>query len=163
MPKLREMSKRGNSSEQVVNFLYNTGYRLTGSHGKTQELLKGVLNALNGNINLNTALKSLCLIYINNAISSPGKNIPKDKRNLSQKNNSSNRVQEALLTLPPTERLILVLREVLGLDYAEIAGIIGMEETAVSRLLNTGRWELRKQLVSFPEKGKQPEKHSVAK
>ncbi|AGL02528.1 hypothetical protein [Desulfoscipio gibsoniae] len=62
MPKLREMSKQGNSSEQIVNLLYNTGYRLTGSHRKTQELLKGVFNALNGNINLNTALKSLCLI-----------------------------------------------------------------------------------------------------
>ncbi|AGL02507.1 hypothetical protein Desgi_3152 [Desulfoscipio gibsoniae DSM 7213] len=36
MPKLREMSRRGNSSEQIVNLLYNTGYRLTGSHRKTQ-------------------------------------------------------------------------------------------------------------------------------
>ncbi|AGL02497.1 RNA polymerase sigma factor [Desulfoscipio gibsoniae] len=163
MPKLREISKRGNSSEQIVNLLYNTGYRLTGSHRETQKLLKDVFNALNGNINLNTALKSLCLIYINKATSSLGKNSPKDKRSLPKKNNSTNKVQEALLTLPPAERLVLVLREVLGLGYVEIAEMTGIEKTAVTRLLNTGRWALRKQLVPPPGKSRQPEKYSVAK
>jgi RNA polymerase sigma-70 factor (ECF subfamily) len=50
--KVEEMSKHDNSSEQIVNLLYNTGYRLTGSHKRTQELLTGVFNPVSGNINL---------------------------------------------------------------------------------------------------------------
>ncbi|WP_347488909.1 sigma factor-like helix-turn-helix DNA-binding protein [Desulfoscipio sp. XC116] len=163
MPKMREKFKRGSSSEQIVNLLYNTGYRLTGNHRETQKLLKDVLNVLNDNINLNIALKSLCLIYINKAISSPGKNSSKNKKSPPRKSNSTNKVQEALLTLPPAERLVLVLREVLGLDYVEIAELIGIEETPVSRLLNTGRWALRKQLACLLGQSGQPEKYSVAK
>lgn len=147
MPKLEEVSNRSDSSKQIVNLLYSTGYRLTGSHSKTQDLIKNVFDALNGNINLNTALKNLCLIYINKATSSPGKNSPKDKKSSPKKSNSANKVQEALLTLPSAERLVLVLREVLGLGYVEIAEMIGIEKTVVSRLLNTGRWALRKQLA----------------
>ncbi|WP_041284924.1 RNA polymerase sigma factor [Desulfoscipio gibsoniae] len=108
-------------------------------------------------------MKSLCLIYRNKATSSPGKNLPKDKRSPPKKNNSTNRVQKALLTLPPTERLVLVLREILGLGYIEIAEMTGIEKTAVTRLLNTGRWALRKQLVPPPGQSRQTEKYPLAK
>ncbi|WP_161821545.1 RNA polymerase sigma factor [Sporotomaculum syntrophicum] len=150
MPKLREMSKWSDSSDQIVNLLYNTGYRLTGSHRKTQDLIRDVFNALNGNINLNTALKSLCLIYINKPTSSLSKNLSKTKSSPPTKDNSSNNVQNALLTLPLKVRLVLVLREVLGLGYVEIAEMTGIEKTAVTRLLNTGRWELQIQLAPHP-------------
>jgi len=163
MPKLEEMSKQGNSPEQIVNLLYNTGYRLTGNHRKAQELLQGVFTALNGNINLNTALKNMCLIYRNKTRSSLVKNLPQDKNSSLIKDNSTNKIQAALLTLPPTERLILVLREILGLNYAEIAELTGMEETAVTRLLRTGRWNLRKYLTPPPCQRKLPEKYTVTK
>ncbi|MFA7468496.1 MAG: sigma factor-like helix-turn-helix DNA-binding protein [Desulfotomaculaceae bacterium] len=163
MTKLEEMSKQGDSPEQIVNLLYNTGYRLTGSHKKTQELLKGVFIELNGNINLSTALKNMCLIYRNKTTSSSGKNFTKDKSGPPIKDNCTNKIQAALLTLPPTERLVLVLREILGLNYAEIAGLTGMEKTAVTRLLSTGRWDLRKYLVPPPGQRKLPEKYTVAK
>ena len=45
MPQLEEMSNQGNSLEQIINLLYNIGYRLTGSHKLTQELLTDVINA----------------------------------------------------------------------------------------------------------------------
>ncbi len=157
MPKLEEMSKQGNSSEQIVNLLYNTGYRLTGSHKETQALLTGVFNALNGNININIALKNLCLLYINKTTSSPGKGLTQDKSSPPVKDNSTNKIQEALLTLAPTERLVLVLRELLGLNYFQIAEMTGMENTAVSRLLHTGRWALRKQLAPPPGQNRLPE------
>ncbi|HBX24515.1 MAG TPA: RNA polymerase subunit sigma-70 [Desulfotomaculum sp.] len=163
MPKLEEISKQGDSSEPIVNLLYNTGYRLTGSHRKTQELLKGVFNALNGNLNFNTALKNLCLIYRNKTTSSPGKNLPQDKNSSSIKVKSTDKIQAALLTLPPAERLILVLREILGLNYAEIVEFTGMEKTDVTRLLNTGRWFLRKHLAPPPGQRRLPEKYTVAK
>jgi len=154
MPELEEMSKQGDSSEQIVNLLYNTGYRLTGNHKKTQELLTSVFNALKGNMKLNIALRNMCLIYRNKATSSPGKNLPKnlprEKSSPSAKDNSTNKIQAALLTLPPTERLVLVLREVLGLSYAEIAEMTGIEKIAVTRLLNTGRWGLLKRLAPPP-------------
>ncbi|AGL03443.1 RNA polymerase sigma factor [Desulfoscipio gibsoniae] len=163
MPKLGEMSKQGNSSEQIVNLLYNTGYRLTGSHNKTQELLTAVFNALNGNISINIALKNLCLIYRNKTTSSPGKNLPKAKSSPPAKDNSTDKIQEALLTLSPIERLVLVLREVLGLNYTEIAELTGIEKIAVTRLLNAGRWELRKQLAPLPSQRRPPEKYPIAK
>jgi len=167
MPKLEEMSKQGNSSEQIVNVLYNTGYRLTGSHKKTQELLTGVFNIINGNCNLNTALKNLCLIYVNEATPCLGNNLPehlsKEKNSHSANDNSTNKIQSALLTLPPAERLVLVLREVLGLSYVEIAEMTGIEKTAVIQLLNTGRWELRKQLAPPSGQGKLSEKYFAAK
>jgi len=152
MPKLEGMSKRGNSSDQIVNLLYNTGYKLTGSHRKTQKLLEDVFNALNGNgnITLNTALKSLCLLYINKPTSSLSKNLSKTKSSPPVKDNNSDKIQEALLTLPSTERLVLVLRDVLGLNYTEIAKLTGIEKTVVSWMLNTGRWTLRNQLVPPP-------------
>ncbi len=105
MPKLEEVSKHGDSSEPIVNLLYNTGYRLTGSHRKTQELLKGVFNALNGNIDFNIALKNLCLIYRNKTTSSPGKNLPQEKNSSSIKVKNTEKIQTALLTLPPAERV----------------------------------------------------------
>ncbi|WP_006523802.1 RNA polymerase sigma factor [Desulfoscipio gibsoniae] len=167
MPKLGEMFKQGNSSEQIVNLLYNTGYRLTGSHKKTQELLKGVFKALDGDINLNTALINLCLIYRNKATTGWTPNLPKDlpraKSSPPTKDNSTNKIQAALLTLPPTERLVLVLRDILGLSYVEIAEMTGIEKIAVTRLLNTGRWELRKQLVPPPGQIRLHEKYSAAK
>jgi len=72
MPKPEEMFKQGDPSMQIVNLLYNTGFRLTGAHRKTQELLKDVFNDINDIIDINTALKNLCLIYRNKAITGWG-------------------------------------------------------------------------------------------
>ncbi|SFR00586.1 RNA polymerase sigma factor [Desulfoscipio geothermicus] len=162
MPKLGETFKQGDSPKQIVNLLYNTGYRLTGSHKETEELVKGVFDALNGNSNLNTALNNMCLMYMNKTTSGSGKNSLKDKSSTPTKGNSTNKIQEALLTLQPAERLVLVLREILGLSYSEIAEMTGIEKMAVTRLLNTGRWALRKHLVPPPGKSRLP-KNTVVK
>ncbi|KAF1084312.1 ECF RNA polymerase sigma factor SigE [Sporotomaculum syntrophicum] len=149
------MSKQDNSSEQIVYLLYNTGYRLTGSHNRTQELLMVVFNTVSGNINLKTALKKLCLTYKNKATTGWAPNLPKDlpeaKKSPQTEDNSTNKIQAGLMTLPPSERLVLVLREVSGLNYVEIAEVTGMEKISVNRLLSTGRWELRKKFAPVPE------------
>lgn len=159
--KVGEMSKQDNSSEQIINLLYNTGYRLTGSHKRTQELLKGVFNPVSGNINLKTALKKMCLTYINKATTSWTPNLPKSSPPTND--NSTNKIQAALLALPPTVRLVLVLREVSGLNYVEIAEMTGIEKIAVTRLLSTGRWELRKQLATPRGQSGLPDKYFAAK
>lgn len=157
MSKLGQAVNHGNCVEQIVNLLYTTGYRLTGNHKSTQALLTGVFNALSCNINIKTALKNLCLLYINETTANPGKKTPKGKSSSPARDNRTNKIQEALLTLPPTERLVLVLRDVLGLTYAEIAELSGMENTAVTRLMNAGRWALRKQLAPPPKHSRLPE------
>lgn len=57
-------------------------------------------------------------------------------------------VQETLLCLPPAERLAVVLRDVLHLTYPEVAGVTGLDEPAVARLLAAGRRLLRDMLVT---------------
>jgi len=164
MPKLDKTFKQGEYPEQIVNLLYNTGYRLTGKHLETQELVEGVFDTLNNNANLKTALKSMCLIYMNNTASG-GKNLPKDNNGstLLDKGISTHKIQAALLALPPIERLVLVLREILGLNYADIAEITGCEKITVTRLLTAGRGALRKHLVLHPGRNRRPEKYTAAK
>ncbi|TYO93290.1 RNA polymerase sigma factor [Desulfallas thermosapovorans] len=151
------MSKQDNSSEQMVNLLYNTGYRLTGSHRKTQELLTGVFNTVSDNISIKTALKKLCLTYINKASTGWTPSLPESSP--PTKDNSTNKIQAALLALPPAVRLVLVLREVSGLNYVEIAEMTGIEKIAVTWLLSTGRWELRKQLAPPRGQSELPDKY----
>jgi len=109
MPKPKEMSKQGDSSVQMLK---------------------------------NTALKNLCLLYLNKVITGWAPNLPKAllkaKSSPPTKDNTINRIQAVIFSLPPTERLVLVLREVLGRSYVEIANMIGMEKTTVPQLLNTG-------------------------
>ncbi len=167
MPNLDKTFKQGEYPEQIVDLLYNTGYRLTGKHLETQELVEGVFNTLNNNANLKTALKSMCLIYMNNTASGGGKNLNSSKvsssSTLLDKGICTNKIQAALLALPPIERLVLVLREILGLNYADIAEITGCEKITVTRLLTAGRGALRKHLVPHPGRNRRPERYTVAK
>ncbi len=55
---------------------------------------------------------------------------------------SKPQIQEALLYLPPIERLLVVLKDILGLTYAEMADLTGLEKSDVSCLLSMGRLSL---------------------
>ncbi|MBU1947746.1 MAG: sigma-70 family RNA polymerase sigma factor, partial [Candidatus Eisenbacteria bacterium] len=56
------------------------------------------------------------------------------------------RVRAALLTLPPKQRVAIVLKYYDGLRHAEIAGVIGGSEKAVERHLARARESLRRLL-----------------
>ncbi|WP_449240839.1 RNA polymerase sigma factor [Desulfoscipio gibsoniae] len=160
MPEWRELSDQGDCPKQLVDFLYNIGYRLTGSHQQTEELVKDVFNVPNKDaafsLNIDTALRSMCISYIK-------KVDDQHQHSTMLKGNSKNKIQVALLTLSPLQRLVLVLREIVRINYSEIAEITGMDKTTVTRLLSSGRWTLRKHLAPPPGQSTLTEKYNIAK
>ncbi len=61
------------------------------------------------------------------------------------------RVQQAVLALPPASRTVLVLREYEGLSYQEIAETLGIPIGTVMSRLNYARSQLRKSLSLYLE------------
>jgi RNA polymerase sigma-70 factor (ECF subfamily) len=56
------------------------------------------------------------------------------------------RLREALKGLPPSYRMIVVMREIEGLSTKEVAAIAGLSEANVKQRLHRARMMLRKQL-----------------
>ncbi len=142
------------SPDQILNLLYGTGYRLTGNHQLTAKLIDLTISELdlsnrqwklNGNKNksVNVIFKTLCTAFINKSTVVCGPDyIAAPLHN--HKDFCKHQIQEALLYLPPMERLLVVLKDILGLTYVEIADLTGLEKSDVSCLLSMGRWSLRK-------------------
>ncbi len=63
----------------------------------------------------------------------------------------SERVQQAVLSLPPASRAVLVLREYEGLSYKEIADTLGIPMGTVMSRLNYARNLLRESLGPYVE------------
>jgi RNA polymerase sigma-70 factor (ECF subfamily) len=57
-------------------------------------------------------------------------------------------VQAALLALPPDFRAAVVLSDVVGLDYAEIAKTLAIPPGTVRSRIHRGRAQLRRALAS---------------
>ncbi len=142
------------SHDQIFNLLYTTAYRLTGNHQLTAELIDVSMKALNRqgrerNIGARNMLKTLCTVFITKTAAlvcgRKQKAIPLKYYQLSR---SRAQMQEALLQLPPMERLLVVLRDILGLTYAEMAELTGLKKTDVAGLLSAGRWSLRFQVTN---------------
>ncbi len=62
------------------------------------------------------------------------------------------RVQQAVLALPPASRAVLVLREYEGLSYREIADTLGVPIGTVMSRLNYARNRLRESLAPYLER-----------
>ncbi|WP_274364524.1 RNA polymerase sigma factor [Paenibacillus thermotolerans] len=60
-----------------------------------------------------------------------------------------NMVREAINSLPEKQRSALILREYDGLDYQEIAGILGQTVSSVKSLLFRARASVKTQLESY--------------
>jgi RNA polymerase sigma-70 factor (ECF subfamily) len=58
-------------------------------------------------------------------------------------------VRQALASLAPPYRTVVVLREIEGLPYEEIAQVLGMAEGTVKSRLLRGRELLRRKLASY--------------
>jgi RNA polymerase sigma factor (sigma-70 family) len=61
------------------------------------------------------------------------------------------RLQAGILTLPAEERVVLVLSDVLGLNYPDIAHVTGLHHNIVSSRLSQARVRLRDYLLAYDE------------
>lgn len=157
-------------ADQIFKLLYTTGYRLTGSHRLTAELIDVSINALNpqgqhwhnklfkgivrkqsGITDPGTSvmLKTLCTTFLNKTTVVHGRECTVVPLKTYEFSLSRPHMQEVLLQLPPMERLLVVLRDILGLTYIEMAELTGLEKSEVAGLLSAGRWSLR-ELLDIP-------------
>lgn len=72
---------------------------------------------------------------------------PHNPVNSSEQADIRDRLAAALQTLPPEQREAVTLREISGLDYAEIAAVTGAELGTVKSRINRGRAALREWLT----------------
>jgi RNA polymerase sigma-70 factor (ECF subfamily) len=59
------------------------------------------------------------------------------------------KIEEAILSLPESQRMALILRRYEDLSYEQIAEILDLSVPAVKSLLFRARTELRKQLSKY--------------
>ena len=75
------------------------------------------------------------------------KNLTSYSSNLSGRNVRRTELEEAIQELPPTERLLFLLRDVEGYSPAAISQLLDMPESTVQRALFSARIRLRQVLV----------------
>lgn len=63
------------------------------------------------------------------------------------------KLEEALVALPPAQRAVVVLRDIEGLESAEVCNVLEVTETNQRVLLHRGRARLRKALEDVWERG----------
>jgi len=148
MPGVKVLSKSG-FPEGLLNLLYNIGFRLTGNHRDTTELVKCTINLKNRDRNggATSVLKCMCSVFMENHLKFKDEFMSYGNNGGTDSDNGAAKIQAALLSLSPAERLLVVLRDVTGLDYSEISGVTGLEKTEVKRLLAAARWSLRERLL----------------
>ena len=163
-------------AESLGPRLYRAACRLTGNAGEAEEMaqeaiVKGFLSAdrFRGESNFYTYLYRILLNLwrnrlrsrsrwkwvrfrqatdpetgglVENRIVDPGP----DPHQAFEARQRADRVQAALGALPPSFREILVLREAEGLDYNEIARVLGLTPGTVRSRLSRARGRLRKLL-----------------
>jgi len=89
---------------------------------------------------------------------------PDEKMSLDERRRA---LSEAIAALPDHQRLVLVLREVDGLSYQEIASVTGIGEGTVKSRINRARKNLKKMLIEgnffehFPSKEGEAQKPPV--
>lgn len=123
------------SPDEIFKLLYTTCYRLTGNHRLTAKLIeasvctlnpqgrqgcnklfKGIVQLFNRNknINVNSVFKALCSAFINKTTLVCEQDHTYASMTTYEYSRSGLQMQEALLCLPPLERLLVVLRDTLA-------------------------------------------------
>ena len=92
-------------------------------------------------------------VSIEGGVESPDSTVPVDVADESRPADQrlidgwmSSRLRQALKELPPTSRMIIVMREMEGLSTREVAAIIGVSEANVKTRLHRARVMLRRHL-----------------
>src|SRR5580700_3267223 len=81
---------------------------------------------------------------------------------LALQNDSSSLVRKALENLPTSLREVLILREIEGMSYREIADISGMPVGTVMSSLSRARERLRQVLINVMNRDKMPDSRRTA-
>lgn len=145
MPVYSNTSHENNDLCARINFIYNIGYRLTGSHRRATKLVEDALiKNPPGTDDRLGALKSLCAAF-------KSQYVP-DSLHYCLNTDDHIDTQRALLTLPPIKRLVLILRDVVGLGYPEIARVAALKEFEATNLLSSARRLLQKEITGISKK-----------
>jgi len=130
----------GKNEKEKVNIIYTLAYRLCGDHHSAAELVNKAVQGvdLNGDNNLSQTVKSLYKVFLAEVPAFLQRENSL-KRKTNDFNNHHDVVQVALLQLKPRERAIVVMRDVLGFSYTEIADVTMVGEKNVAAILSSGR------------------------
>ncbi|MCG8402108.1 MAG: hypothetical protein MJA84_10985 [Firmicutes bacterium] len=140
--------KKENTPEITLNILYATGFRLTGNHQSTKKLVqKAVLRPCNiPSPEPGTAIKNLCLAFLEEYANRPDRHQTIKPYAMDVLARDVSGIQEAILRLEPGVRLAVVLRDIAGLSYAEIAEVTSSSEKEVSGRIAAARRDIRELL-----------------
>lgn len=149
-------------------FLYSVAYRLTGNHDDAQDLVQEVLLRVRrglatftpGSLEgwLSRITTNAFLDEVRRRKRRPLEVVPElpdrlvgvdaDPDEVLDRSRLPADVQEAIRSLPEDFRAAVVLCDVVGLDYAEIADSLGIPPGTVRSRIHRGRAQLRKALAS---------------
>jgi RNA polymerase sigma-70 factor (ECF subfamily) len=149
-------------------FLYTVAYRLTGNHDDAQDLVQEVLLRVRRGLATYTpgSLEGWLSRITTNAFLDEVRRrkrrpldvvadlpdrvvgVDADPDDVLAHSRLPDDVQAALAALPVDYRAVVVLCDVVGLDYAEIADNLGIPPGTVRSRIHRGRAQLRKALAS---------------
>lgn len=130
---------------KLINQVYTVAFYLSGSRDMAENLTIQTFNLCKENdlcFEGQKQWKIFCSIYLN-------KFSVMDKypsRNQIECASLEAKLPCAVLCLPPEDRLVLLLREIIGLSYKEISQCINCSKESVSVILTRGREYLLKEL-----------------
>ena len=154
-------------AEEYGRFLYSLAYRLTGTHHDAQDLVQEVLLRVRrglatyqpGNLEgwLSRITTNAFLDDVRRRKRRPADPLPDepdlvlpgapDATAQKAQDDLPQHIQEALADLPPEFRAPVVLKDVLGYSYEEIAAIVDVPVGTVRSRIHRGRARLREVLV----------------
>ena len=154
-------------AEEYGRFLYSLAYRLTGSHHDAQDLVQEVLLRVRrglatyrpGNLEgwLSRITTNVFLDDVRRKKRRPADPLPEDHERVLQgspdateqmaRDRLPQHLQDALAQLPPEFRAPVVLKDVLGYSYDDIASVLDVPVGTVRSRIHRGRNRLREVLV----------------
>jgi len=130
---------------KLINKVYTASFYLSGSRDMAEHLTIQTYN-LCKEIDLyfqdQTLWKIFCTLYLNEF--SVMDKYP--DRNQIEGRSLEAKLPSAILCLPPEERLVLLLREIIGFGYEEISQCINCSIERVSEIITRSRSHLRQEL-----------------
>lgn len=129
---------------QLINQVYTVGFYLSGSIDMAEHLTIQTFDLCKETdwYFQDQIWKIFCSLYFNE---STGMNKYPNK-NQTDGTSLEAKLPSAILCLPPEERMVLLLREIIGFGYEEISQCINCSKEGVSEILTRARWYLRQEL-----------------